>query len=92
MNSRGEQLEQHEIVKAHLMSPIKENQSAMAAFNLIWEACSNMDRYVQLNFSKDVREQIFDNYGTENIKISFNDLAALYNKNSDLGDEEKIIL
>lgn len=89
MNSRGEQLEQHEIVKAHLMSPIKENQSAMAAFNLIWEACSNMDRYVQLNFSKDIREQMFDNYGTENIKISFNDLAALYNKNSDLGDEEK---
>lgn len=76
MNSRGEQLEQHEIVKAHLMSPIKENQSAMAAFNLIWEACSNMDRYVQLNFSKATREQIFDNNGTENIKISFNDLAA----------------
>lgn len=52
MNSRGEQLEQHEIVKAQLMAPIKEDQSAMAAFNLIWEACSNMDRYVQLNFSK----------------------------------------
>lgn len=89
MNSRGEQLEQHEIVKAHLMSPIKENQSAMAAFNLIWEACSNMDRYVQLNFSKATREQIFDNNGTENIKISFNDLAALYNKNSVLCNEEK---
>lgn len=88
MNSRGEQLEQHEIVKAHLMSPIKDDQSAMAAFNLIWEACSNMDRYVQLNFSKEIREQIFENNGTENIKISFNDLAALYSKNSVICDEE----
>lgn len=82
MNSRGEQLEQHEIVKAQLMSPIKEDQSAMGAFNLIWEACSNMDRYVQLNFSKDTRERIFENNGTENIKITFKDLAALYNTNS----------
>ena len=85
MNSRGEQLEQHEIVKAQLMSPIKENQSAMAAFNLIWEACSNMDRYVQLNFSKATREKIFENNGTENIKISFNDLALLCSKNTVVG-------
>ena len=89
MNSRGEQLEQHEIVKAHLMSPIKEDQSAMAAFNLIWEACSNMDRYVQLNFSKATREQIFDNNGTENIKISFSDLVALYSKKYVVCNEEK---
>lgn len=88
MNSRGEQLEQHEIVKAQLMAPIKEDQSAMAAFNLIWEACSNMDRYVQLNFSKTTREQIFDNNGTESIKITFKDLAALYSKNSVLGNEK----
>lgn len=86
MNSRGEQLEQHEIVKAQLMSPIKDNQSAMTAFNLIWEACSNMDRYVQLNFTKNIREQIFENNGTENIKVSFNDLTALLSKNPGVSD------
>lgn len=87
MNSRGEQLEQQEIVKAQLMSPIKNDQSAMATFNLIWEACSNMDRYVQLNFPKSVRGQIFENNGTEKVKISFNDLTALYCKESVIGNE-----
>lgn len=47
-----------------------------------------MDRYVQLNFSKTTREQIFDNNGTESIKITFKDLAALYSKNSVLGNEK----
>lgn len=87
MNSRGEQLEQQEIVKAQLMSPIKNDQSAMATFNLIWEACSNMDRYVQLNFPKSVRGQIFEKNGTEKVKISFNDLTALYCKESVIGNE-----
>lgn len=89
MNSRGEQLEQHEIVKAHLMSPIKDDPAVMAAFNLIWEACSNMDRYVQQNFSKTIREQIFENNGTENIKVEFKDIAALFCNNTVLDNEEE---
>ncbi len=74
MNSRGEQLEQHEIVKATLMSPIKDDDAAMVAFNMIWEACSNMDRYVQLNFPKKIRETLFTNHGTGEIAISFDEL------------------
>ena len=88
MNSRGEQLEQHEIVKAYLMSPIKEDQSAMAAFDLVWEACSNMDRYVQLNFPRTTRTQIFGNNGTGDIKIPFGDLVALFSEKSVLGNDE----
>lgn len=64
MNSRGEQLEQHEIVKAMLMKPLGKDEYAMKAFNLIWEACANMDRYVQMNFRSDLRRQIFANNGT----------------------------
>lgn len=92
MNSRGEQLEQHEIVKAQLMSPIKEDKSAMAAFNLVWEACSNMDRYVQLNFSKVIRKQIFENNGTGNIKISFNDLVKIHSEKPINKDENNYSL
>lgn len=73
MNSRGEQLEQHEIVKAKLMSSIRSDKRAMTTFNLIWEACSDMDRYLQLNFSKEVRLNVFENHGTEAIKITFDE-------------------
>ena len=49
MNSRGVQLEQHEIVKANLMSVLTEAKDRKA-FDIIWSACSNMDRFVQMNF------------------------------------------
>lgn len=89
MNSRGEQLEQHEIVKAQLMSHIKADSAAMAAFNLIWEACSNMDRYVQLNFSKNIRTEIFENNGTEDIKVEFDDIKMLLSQKDLTADSEE---
>jgi hypothetical protein len=49
MNTRGEPLEQHEILKAYLMSKIKaENRRAL--FAKIWDACSDMTGYVQMRF------------------------------------------
>lgn len=46
MNSRGEQLEMHEIVKVQLCNQLlsKDDRSR---FNRIWEACSNMNIYIQ---------------------------------------------
>lgn len=64
MNSRGVQLEAHEIVKARLLSPLSEDKEAMHAFNRIWEACARMDRYVQMNFIKETRKQLFSAQGT----------------------------
>ncbi|NLC96518.1 MAG: DUF262 domain-containing protein [Erysipelotrichaceae bacterium] len=59
MNTRGEQLELHEIAKAKILSQFKnENEKKLAAD--IWEVCSHMDTYVQMNFSKDVREKLFE--------------------------------
>ncbi|MBR4531746.1 DUF262 domain-containing protein [bacterium] len=53
MNSRGEQLEKHEIVKARLMGKLDNgNDDARMIFNKIWEACSRMSTYVQRNFSE----------------------------------------
>ena len=46
MNSRGEQLEKHEIIKARLLSKL-ENQNERTVFNSIWESCSNMGVYIQ---------------------------------------------
>jgi len=46
MNSRGEQLEKHEIVKAKLMSTIKDEHD-MLVFSQIWNSCSEMGSYVQ---------------------------------------------
>lgn len=49
MNSRGEQLEKHEIVKSLLSQYLKDN-SEMATFSRVWEACSEMNVYIQQVF------------------------------------------
>lgn len=58
MNTRGEQLEKHEIIKAELMGKLK-NEDDRHCFHKIWEACSNMERYVQLGFNTKERKEIF---------------------------------
>lgn len=61
MNTRGEQLEQHDILKATLMSYLN-NDAEKGMFAQIWDACSDMTGYVQMHFiSKNnvVRESIF---------------------------------
>lgn len=67
MNSRGEQLEKHEVLKAELMDCFNGYEPAQreilqSCFDLIWEACANMERYVQYGFTVDQRHIIF---GTE---------------------------
>jgi hypothetical protein len=62
MNSRGEQLEKHEILKAKLMNSFNdlENREALeACFDLIWEGCSDMESYIQSGFSVTQRDLIF---------------------------------
>ena len=67
MNSRGEQLEKHEIIKAKLIE--KLNDEDKAKFNRLWEYCSEMNVYIQQKYSSDKKsaEQIFgknlDNFG-----------------------------
>jgi len=61
MNSRGEQLEKHEILKAKCLGVLKDEKekSSRYAFNLIWEACANMEKYVQYGFSVGQRSILF---------------------------------
>lgn len=62
MNSRGEQLEKHEILKSRLMAQLNGFENSLKlrrVFNTIWEACADMNNYIQLNFNKTFREPLF---------------------------------
>ena len=65
MNSRGEQLEKHEVVKARLMSvlnaieDVSDKKASIAVLNKVWEATSTMERYVHYGFSVDERHRVF---------------------------------
>lgn len=58
MNTRGEQLEQHDILKARMMRFL-DNRNEQELFSRIWNACSDMTGYVQMHFSRKERENIF---------------------------------
>ena len=49
MNSRGEQLEKHEIVKAQLIEKLK-TPADQAKFSHLWESCSEMNVYIQQKY------------------------------------------
>ena len=51
MNSRGEQLEKHEIVKSLLSQHLDSKD--LGTFSRVWEACSEMNIYIQQAFPKE---------------------------------------
>lgn len=82
MNTRGEQLEKHEVLKAVLMGKLAPKEHHL--FHLIWEACSDMGAYVQMNFSVDTRSVLFDDTWSKLGSKSFEELlTALPQKESD---------
>lgn len=50
MNSRGEQLEKHEIVKAQMVNCLKDPDDR-SRFHLLWEGCSEMSVYIQQKYN-----------------------------------------
>lgn len=65
MNNRGEQLEKHEIVKARLMNVLNgirnanDRYQSLEALTRVWDACSNMERYIQYGFTTKERQHLF---------------------------------
>lgn len=57
MNSRGEQLEKHEIIKARLSEHLRGND--LKIFSEIWESCSDMNRYIQQKYKN---KKLFGEY------------------------------
>ncbi|HAT7578903.1 DUF262 domain-containing HNH endonuclease family protein [Enterobacter hormaechei] len=65
MNNRGEQLEKHEVVKARLMETLNQipdedmRHQSINVLSQVWDACANMERYVQYGFAPEVRHCLF---------------------------------
>ena len=77
MNSRGEQLEKHEIVKAKLMGAIDEDSRQL--FNDIWESCSNMNTYIQRRFNE--KCHVFGTKLSEFIPKRIDDISIHFSEN-----------
>ncbi|VVQ10666.1 DUF262 domain-containing protein [Pseudomonas fluorescens] len=65
MNNRGEQLEKHEVLKARMMKELQGCEQSQNCLHAVWEACANMERYVQMGFTPGQRNNIFgsNNWG-----------------------------
>lgn len=59
MNTRGEQLEQSDVLKARLMNELQDNKKDQQVFATIWDACRDMSGYVQMHFTPTQREELF---------------------------------
>ena len=63
MNTRGEQLEQSDVLKARLMSELQgKNKQYQQVFATIWDACRDMSGYVQMHFTPTLRGELFSWY------------------------------
>jgi len=71
MNSRGEQLEKHEIIKARLIE--KLNDIDKTKFNRLWEFSSEMNVYIQQKY-RDPEGKIFGKYHCDFEISEFDDL------------------
>jgi hypothetical protein len=72
MNSRGEQLEKHEIIKARLIE--KLNEEDKVKFSQLWENCSEMSVYIQQRYKQ---EAVFGKTHCDFIVSSFDALPKV---------------
>lgn len=94
-NSRGEQLEAHEILKAQMMAKFGTDQETAQKFARIWDACAEFDKPVASQFKMrrkradnfQERERIFgwhfSNYSFHNI---YDDIDFYQNERRKLSD------
>lgn len=87
MNSRGEQLEKHEIVKANLMEEL--NTDEMKIFNAIWEACSEMGLYIQQSIKDFDNEALFGKEKDLLLANNFDEVEKFYSPEDGQGESEK---
>lgn len=92
MNTRGEQLELHEIAKAKLLEVLNDNHEKKVAA-LIWEKCSDMNSYIQMNFDVNVRKNIFtENWSSLGQSITdFDSIKSKISENNDSIDKKSLI-
>lgn len=81
MNSRGEQLEKHEILKASILNKVPEN--LRFAYSRIWDACSQMDFYLEDVMEENTAWSVMSYNGTEG---SLNNIIAQFDKSNFEGE------
>lgn len=77
MNSRGEQLEKHEIIKARMIEKLS-NDLDKAKFHNLWEICSDMSVYVQQKYLNPI---VFGKNHNEFILSHFDELPNVETDN-----------
>lgn len=89
MNNRGEQLEKHEIIKARLLTifsdEISDEEERYAASHLlhtVWEACANINKYVQYGFNTSSRTAIFSESWSNFVPSNPDNLFQLFQQAS----------
>ncbi len=99
MNSRGEQLEKHEIIKARLIE--KLNAKDKETFNHLWESCTEMNVYIQQKYSNteifgdhlcDFKASNFDELPEikdDNKTLKISDLITYNGQKKQLGNEDR---
>jgi len=55
INGRGEQLQQHQILKAKILSEISDNKEE---YGRIWDICANMEDYIDISIKKNILKNI----------------------------------
>lgn len=87
MNNRGEQLEKHEIVKAHLLGLLAESDDiGRKVIAEVWNACQRLDKYVQIGFNPAIRGKIFSNTWDEFIPNDYSSMKKIFEEVNGTGD------
>lgn len=86
MNSRGEQLEKHEIVKAKLLQKLGDDKDASRVFNCIWNCCSEMNVYIQQEIEGISAEDVFGDTLDRFLPEDFAGLLEIYNRSHEDDD------
>lgn len=93
-NSRGEQLEAHEILKAQMIAKFGENQEMAQKFARIWDACAEFDKPVIKTFQIRSRPNNTDEEGEKIFGKKFNNfkLESVFEKISVKKIEQRSLL
>ena len=93
-NSRGEQLEAHEILKAQMMAKFGEDQDTSQKFARIWDACAEFDKPVLKAFQIRSRPNNTDEEGEKIFGEKFNTfkLESVFEKISVKKIEQRSLL
>ncbi len=83
MNTRGEQLELHELAKSKFLNVFNNDIESQNTVSLIWDCCYDMNSYVQMNFPYKIRNRLFtDDWSNLKENINFEEIKEIINNES----------